>query len=323
MRAIQVQAHGDASVLVLHDLPVPEPKPLEARVRVAYAGLNFIDVYQRAGTYAMTLPFTPGQEGSGVVDAVGEGVTEVKVGDRVAWAVQGNGGAYAEFACVPAWKLVPLPEDVTLETAAALMLQGMTAHYLARSTYPLKPGDTALVHAAAGGVGLLLVQIAKRLGATVIATVGNAEKEQLARGVGADETINYREHDFETVIAASGRKLEVVYDSVGKDTFSKGLNLLKPRGMMVLYGGSSGQVEPFDLQILNRKGSLFVTRPSLGAYTLTREELLSRASELFAWLREGLSVRVDRTYDLADAAQAHRALEGRDTKGKVLLKVGA
>jgi NADPH2:quinone reductase len=321
MRAIQVQSHGDASALELRDLPTPDPKPGEARVRVSHAGLNFIDVYQRTGTYRMALPFTPGSEGSGVVDAVGEGVTEVRVGDRVAWAMQL--GSYAEFVVAPAWKLVPLPETVSLETGAALLLQGMTAHYLARSTYPLTAGDTALVHAAAGGVGLLLVQIAKRLGATVIATVGNDEKAQLTRDMGADEVINYREQDFETVIANSGRKLEVVYDSVGKDTFSKGLNLLKPRGMMVLYGGSSGQVEPFDLQVLNQKGSLFVTRPSLGAYTQTREELLSRANDLFAWLQDGLRVRVDRVYDLADAPQAHRALEGRDTKGKVLLKVGA
>jgi NADPH:quinone reductase len=320
MKAIRVHRPGDASSLELDDIAVPEPKPGEARVRVEKAGLNFIDIYQRSGLYKLPLPATLGMEGAGIVDAVGEGVTDVQVGTRVAWAMQL--GAYAEYAVVPAWKLAPLPDDINLEVGAALMLQGMTAHYLAKSTFALKPGHTALVHAAAGGVGLLLVQIAKRLGATVIATVGSEEKALLARGAGADEVINYNELDFESTtkdLAPDG--LEVVYDSVGKTTFLKGLNLLKPRGTMVLYGASSGPVEPLDLQILNQKGSLFVTRPSLGHYTLTRDEILWRAGELFAWLKDGLELRIDRSFPLEAVSEAHRYMEGRQTKGKVVLSV--
>lgn len=320
MKAIRVHRPGDASSLQLDDIAVPEPKPGEARVRVSHAGLNFIDIYQRSGLYKLPLPATLGMEGAGVVDAVGEGVTDVQVGARVAWAMQL--GSYAEFAMVPAWKLAPLPDGISLEMGAALMLQGMTAHYLAKSTFVLKPGHTALVHAAAGGVGLLLVQIAKRLGATVIATVGSEEKAALARDAGADHVVLYNETDFESAVkdlAPNG--LEVVYDSVGKTTFLKGLNLLKPRGTMVLYGAASGPVEALDLQVLNQKGSLFVTRPSLGHYTLSRDEILWRAGELFAWLREGLELRIDRSFALEDVSQAHRYMESRQTKGKVVLSV--
>ncbi|NJK44839.1 MAG: quinone oxidoreductase [Pleurocapsa sp. SU_196_0] len=320
MNAIRVHQQGDASSLTLDDIAVPEPKSGEARVRVAYTGLNFIDIYQRNGTYKIALPTTLGMEGSGVVDAVGEGVTDLRVGARVAWAMQL--GSYAEHAIVPAWKLAPLPDDISLETGAAVMLQGMTAHYLTQSTVALKPGDTVLVHAAAGGVGLLLVQIARRLGATVIATVGSEEKAGLARAAGAHRVINYNETDFEGAVKDfAPQGLEVVYDSVGRTTFLKGLNLLKPRGMMVLYGAASGPVEPLDLQVLNTRGSLFVTRPSLGHYTLSRDEILWRTGELFAWMKDGLEVRLDRTFRLQEAAEAHQYMESRQTKGKVVLRV--
>ena len=320
MRAIRVHAFGGAEVLQYEEAPLPVPGPGEARVKIEAAGVNFIDIYHRTGRYQGQLPMVLGVEAAGVVDAVGPQVTEVQVGDRVAYAMQQ--GTYAEYAVVPAWKLVPLPDAIDIRQAAAVMLQGMTAHYLTHNTYPLQPGETALVHAAAGGVGLLLVQIAKRRGARVIGTVSTEEKAALARQAGADEVIRYTEQDFEaeTRRLTGGAGVHVVYDSVGKATFGKSLNCLRPRGYMVLFGQSSGAVAPFDPQLLNTKGSLFLTRPSLGHYIADRKELLWRAGDLFAWIAAGeLNVRIDQTFPLAEAAEAHRSMEGRKTKGKVLL----
>lgn len=320
MKAIRIHEPGDADALIYDDVPAPEPGPGQARVRLEAVGLNFIDIYHRRGLYPAPRPFIPGMEGAGVVDALGAGVTGVAVGERVAYTMVI--GSYADYALVPAVKLAPVPAAVSTEQAAAVALQGMTAHYLALSTYPLKPGDTALVHAAAGGVGLLLVQIAKLCGARVIGTVSTAEKEELARGAGADEVIRYTEVDFEAEVKhlTGGRGVEVVYDSVGQTTFDKSLNCLKPRGMIALFGASSGPVPPFDAQILNQKGSLFLTRPSLGHYILDRQELLWRMGDLFKWMAAAdLHVRVDRTFPLAQAADAHRYMEARKTKGKVLL----
>lgn len=320
MWAVRLHEPGGAEAMRYETVPIPRPGVGEALVRVEAAGVNFIDVYKRSGLYKVPLPSTLGEEGAGTVAAVGEGVDDVRVGDRVAWA--GAMGSYAEYAAVPAAKLVPLPAEVDAVRGAALMLQGITAHYLAASTYPLREGDRCLVHAAAGGVGLLLVQIAKRRGAHVIATAGSDEKAELARQAGADEVIVYTRQDFveETRRLTGGRGVHVVYDSVGKTTFLPGLELLVPRGMMVLFGQSSGPVAPVDPQLLNQKGSLFLTRPTLGDYVATREELLWRAGELLAWVAAGeLSVRVGAEYPLADAAEAHRALEGRRTTGKVLL----
>jgi NADPH2:quinone reductase len=320
MKAIRLHSHGEADVLIYEDVPTPEPGVGEVRVKIGAAGLNFIDIYQRRGWYKIALPLVLGQEGAGTVDVLGEGVTEFKAGDRVAYA--SVLGAYADYAIVPAAKLVPVPSSVSIEQAAAVMLQGMTAHYLATSTFPLEKGHTALVHAASGGVGLLLTQIAKMRGARVIGTVGSAEKAELAKGAGADDVILYKEQDFEAEVKrlTNGAGVDVNYDSVGKDTFLKGLNILKPRGLMALYGQSSGQVEPIDPQLLSQKGSLFLTRPTLGSYTLTRAELLGRAGDLFQWMAAGkLNVRVDRTFKLSEAAGAHRYMEGRGTKGKVLL----
>ncbi|HZN10744.1 MAG TPA: quinone oxidoreductase, partial [Blastocatellia bacterium] len=283
-------------------------------------GVNFIDVYHRTGLYPLPLPFTPGMEGAGVVEAVGPDVTEVAAGDRVAYAM--TPGAYAEYAVVPAWRLVKVPAGVGLEQAAAAMLQGMTAHYLTTSTYPLKAGETALVHAAAGGVGLLLIQMAKAVGARVLGTAGTEAKAQLAREAGADEVILYAEQDFEQEVKrlTGGRGVQVVYDSVGKDTFLKSLNSLAPRGMLALFGQSSGPVAPFDPGLLAQKGSLFLTRPSLAQYAATRDDLLWRAGAVFDWIGAGrLKLRIDRTFPLAEAAEAHRQLEGRKTTGKVLL----
>jgi len=289
-------------------------------VKIEAAGVNFIDVYHRNGLYPGQLPITPGMEGAGVVDAIGLGVSELKPGDRVAYAmVQGS---YAEYAVVPAWKLVPIPDGVDIRSAAAVMLQGMTAHYLSHTTYPLRPGDTALVHAAAGGVGLLLVQLAKRCGARVIGTVSTGEKARLARQVGADEVILYTQTDFvaETKRLTDGAGVNVVYDAVGVATFDKSLNCLKPRGYMVLYGASSGPVPPLDPQVLNARGSLFLTRPTLGHYIADRAELLSRAGDLFEWMVAGeLQVRIDHAFSLSEAAEAHRYLEARKTQGKLLL----
>ncbi len=323
MHAIRFYEPGDPGQLVYEEVPVAEPKPGEVRVKVAATGVNFIETYQRKGAYTVSLPFTPGSEFAGVVDAVGNGVTDLKPGDRVATA-SGTAG-YAEFAYAPAPKLVPVPPGISLEQTAAVMLQGITAHYLACSTFPLKPGQTALVHAAGGGVGQLLVQIAKRCGAHVIGTASTEEKARLAREAGADEVILYTQVDFEveTKRLTGGAGVDVVYDGVGKDTFAHGLNVLKPRGYMVLFGQASGAVDPVNPQTLNQKGSLFLTRPTIGHYLLTREELLWRTGDLFNWLAAGeLKVRVDRTFPLIDAAAAHRYLEERQTKGKVLLIPG-
>jgi NADPH2:quinone reductase len=301
-------------------VPVPEPGPGEARVKLEAAGVNYIDIYHRTGQYKGALPLTLGQEGAGVVEAVGPNVTEVKPGDRVAYASQQ--GSYAEYQVVSSWRLVPVPAAISTQQAAAVMLQGMTAHYLCHSTYPLRPGDTALVHAAAGGVGLLLVQMAKRCGARVLGTVSTEEKAHLAREAGADEVILYTQTDFEAEVKrlTGGKGVSVVYDSVGKTTFDKGLNCLRPRGYMVLFGQSSGAVPPLDPQVLNAKGALFLTRPTLGFYTADRQELQSRTNDLFAWMASGeLKVRIDRTFPLAQAAEAHRHMEGRQSKGKVLL----
>ncbi len=320
MRAIRVHDYGGPEVLRLEDLPVPEPGPGEARVKIAAAGVNFIDIYHRSGQYKGVLPMTLGMEAAGVVDAVGPDVSDVQVGDRVVYAMRQ--GAYAEYAIVPATMLVRVPEGIDLHQAAAVMLQGMTAHYLAHSTYPLRPGDIALIHAAAGGVGLLLVQIAKRCGARVIGTVSTEEKAALAREAGADDIILYTQEDFSAAVRrlTDGAGVHVVYDSVGKTTFEGSLDCLRPRGYLVLFGQSSGAVPPFDPQVLNAKGSLFLTRPSLGHYLLTRDELLWRAGDLFAWMAAGeLKVRIDATYPLEQAAEAHRALASRATSGKLLL----
>jgi NADPH2:quinone reductase len=320
MKAIEVKQPGGPEAMELVELPVPQPKANEAVVKLAASGVNFIDVYHREGRYKVPLPFTPGQEGAGVVTAVGGDVKSVKVGDRVAWS--GPPGSYAEYAALPADLLVPIPEGVTDQQAAAAMLQGMTAHYLSHDTYPLKRGETALVHAAAGGVGMLLVQMAHNIGARVIATVSTAEKAKLAREAGADEVILYTQSDFETETKrlTGGKGVNVVYDSVGKTTFEKGLNVLRPRGFMVLFGGSSGAVPPFDLITLSQKGSLYVTRPSLGSYIATREELVARSGAVFGMIEAGkLKLRVEYTYPLAEAQRAHRDLEGRKTTGKLLL----
>ncbi len=321
MKAIRVQQTGGPEVLRLEDVDPPEPGPGEVRIRLEAAGLNFIDIYNRTGLYPMEAPFTPGREGAGVVDAVGEGVSEVEVGHRVAFA--GTPGAYAEQIVLPRERVVPVPDDVDLETAAAVMLQGMTAHYLATSTFPLSREHVALVLAAAGGVGHLLVQIAARRGARVIGTTSTREKAELARSAGADEVIRYDEDDLaeEARRLTDGEGVHVVYDSVGKATFEKSLDALRPRGYLVLYGQASGPVEPMDPQVLNRKGSLFLTRPSLAHYVADPDELLERAGDLFAWIRSGdLEVRIDRTFSLAEAPDAHRYMEARKTKGKVLLK---
>ena len=320
MKAIQVKQTGGPNVMELVELPVPEPKANEAVVQLAASGVNFIDVYHREGRYQVALPFIPGQEGAGAVTAVGADVTSVKVGDRVAWSYLL--GAYAEYAAVPADKLVLIPGGVSDQQAAAAMLQGMTAHYLAYDTYPLKRGETALIHAAAGGVGLLLVQMAHNIDARVIATVSTEEKARLAREAGADEIILYSQTDFEaeTKRITGGKGLDVVYDSVGRTTFEKGLNLLRPRGMMVLFGGSSGPVPPVDPITLTQKGSLFLTRPSLGNYIATREELVARTGAVFGMLTSGkLKLRIAHKYPLAEAQRAHRELEGRKTTGKLLL----
>lgn len=320
MKAIQVKQPGGPEVLEVVDLPVPEPRSNEAVVRLSASGVNFIDVYHREGRYKVPLPFVPGQEGAGVVTAVGSDVTAVKAGDRVAWT--GLLGGYAEYAAIPADRLVAIPEGVTDQQAAAAMLQGMTAHYLCHDTYVLKRGETALVHAAAGGVGLLLVQMAHNIGARVLATVSTEEKGKLAREAGADEIIYYTKSDFEieTKRLTDGKGVHVVFDSVGKTTFEKGLSVLRPRGMMVLFGGSSGAVPPFDLIALSQKGSLYVTRPTLVNYIASREELMSRSGAVFAMITAGkLKLRIPHTYPLAEAQRAHRELEGRKTTGKLLL----
>jgi NADPH2:quinone reductase len=320
MKAVRIHQPGSADVLRYEAVPLNEPGEGEVRIKIAAAGVNFIDVYHRTGLYPLNLPLTLGLEAAGVVDAVGPAVDDFKVGDKVAYS--SSQGAYAEYANVPAGRLVPVPVNLDLHAAAAAMLQGMTAHYLVYSTYPLKAGQIAFVHAAAGGVGLLLVQMAKQLGATVIGTVSTEEKAQLARNAGADHIILYTQTDFEaeTKRLTNGEGVHVVYDSVGQTTFDKSLNILRPLGMLALFGQSSGKVAAFDPQILNQKGSLFLTRPSLGHYVARREDLLWRSGDLFNWLDNGeLQLRIEHQLPLAEAAEAHRLLEGRKTSGKLLL----
>lgn len=320
MKAIRVHDTGGPEVLRYEDVPKPSPGPGQALVRIEAVGVNFIEVYQRTGLYKLPLPFTPGSEASGTVVEIGPQVATVSGGQRV--ASTNFAGAYAEYALAPTDRLVVLPDGANTRLGAAVMLQGMTAHYLVYSTYALSRQDTCLVHAAAGGMGLLLCQMARRLGARVIGTVSTEEKAALARDAGAHEVILYTKQDFvaETKRLTGGAGVQVVYDSVGRTTFAKGLDCLAPRGVMVLYGQSSGPVEPFDPQILNQKGSLFLTRPTLAHYVSTRPELLHRASEVLDWASKGsLKVRVGRELPLAGAAEAHRELEGRRTTGKVLL----
>lgn len=320
MKAIQVAEVGGPEVLRLVNLPVPDPKPNEVLVQIEAAGVNFIDVYFREGRYPAPLPFINGQEAAGVVVAVGSDVTTLRLGNRVAYT--SALGSYAEYAAVPADRLVKVPDELDFNQAAAAMLQGMTAHYLSHSTYPIKSGDTVLIHAAAGGVGLLLVQMAKNLGARVIGTAGSDEKAQLARHTGADEVIVYTKQDFETETRrlTEGQGVHVVYDGVGKDTFERDLKVLRPRGYVVLFGGASGPVPPFDLMQLTKHGSLFVTRPSLQHYIATREELEQRSNDVLQMIVRGdLKLRIHKTYPLAEAETAHRDLEGRKTTGKLLL----
>lgn len=323
-KALIVTEHGDRSVLAVRDVQIPAPAPEQVQVRVAAAGVNFIDVYKRQGVYPQETPFTLGEEGAGVVERVGSEVTDVSVGDRVAWG-QAAGSA-AELVNLPAKLVVPVPDDLDLQVAAAAMLQGMTAHYLVNSTWPVQEGQIALVHAAAGGVGQLLVQLITAKGATVVATAGTPEKLEIARGLGARHAIDYTGLSTDELAAAvreaAGRGVDVAYDGVGKATFDASLKSLRPRGMGVLFGGASGQVPPFDLQQLNRLGSLFVTRPSLGAYLQTREELLWRAEDILGALADGsLKLQVGGRYPLTDAADAYEALEGRATTGKLILTI--
>ena len=320
MKAIRIHQFGGPDVLQYEDVPDPTPKAGEALIKIDAAGVNFIDTYQRSGLYKVPLPVTLGQEGGGTVTAVGPGVNVVKAGDKVAWT--GILGSYAQSHAVPADRLIALPAGVTSKQGAAIMLQGMTAHYLACSTFPLKSGDTCLVHAGAGGVGLLLTQIAKIRGARVITTVSTDEKAKLSRDAGADHVVMYTSQDFEEEVKkiTGGKGVPVVYDSVGQTTFAKSLNCLAPRGMLVLFGQSSGPVPPFDPQVLAQKGSLFLTRPTLVNYIATREELQQRSSEIFGWIAAGkLRLRMEFEFPLKDAAKAHQALEGRKTTGKVLL----
>jgi len=320
MKAIRVHAPGGPEALRLEDVPEPQPGPGEAVVRLEATGVNFIEVYQRKGQYPLQTPFTPGAEGAGTVVAVGEGVTMPRVGERV--ASETLSGAYAELAKTKAERLVRLPDGVEGPVGASIMLQGITAHYLATSTYPIQRGDRCLIHAVSGGVGLLLCQIAKRRGAWVVGTTSTPEKATFARDAGADEVILYTEQDFVAEVRrlTGGKGVQVVYDSVGKTTFDGSLDCLVPRGMMVLFGQSSGPVPPLDPQVLNRKGSLYLTRPTIAHYAATREELTARASELFSWIEDGwLRVHIDRTLPLGEASAAHVALESRRTVGKVLL----
>lgn len=320
MKIIHVREPGGPEKMQLVDVPAPQPGSRQALVRMAAIGVNFIDVYFRTGLYKADLPIVLGNEGAGTVEAVGAEVTEVAVGDRVAWAM--HRGCYAEYAAVPAHMLVKLPAGLDFPQGAAAMLQGMTAHYLTHSTYALKPGDTCLVHAAAGGTGALIVQMAKIAGARVLGTVSTEEKARVARDAGADETILYTKQDFEAEVKrqTDGRGVDVVYDSVGQSTFAKSLNCLRPRGVMALFGQSSGPVPPFDPNLLNGKGSLFLTRPSLAHHLLSRDELVWRAGDVLGWIASGkLKLRIQHTYPLAEAAAAHRDLEGRKTAGKLLL----
>jgi NADPH:quinone reductase len=320
MKAIRILQHGGPEALKIEEVPLPIPGEEQALIRLEAIGVNFIDVYHRTGLYKVAPPFTPGMEGAGVVESVGKNVKDIQPGDRVAYAM--TMGSYADHAIVPSWQLIKLPGGVDTRLGAAIMLQGMTAHYLTQTTYPVKSGDSILVHAAAGGVGLLVIQMAKKKGARVIGTVSTDEKAKLAREAGADEVIFYTRQDFETETKrlTQAKGVQVVYDSVGKSTFEKSLSCLVPRGMMVLFGQSSGPVPPFDPGLLAAKGSLFLTRPSLTQYAATRQELLHRAGEVLEWVASGaLRVRIEKTFPLIQAPEAHRQLEGRMTTGKVLL----
>jgi len=321
MKAVRVHETGGPEKLILEDLPVPSPGPGQALVKIHAIGLNFIDVYFRTGLYKSPLPFIPGQEAAGVVESINGDDAGIKPGDRVAYA--GTLGAYAEYALVQCSRLVQLPDDLSYESAAAVMLQGMTAHYLTCSTFPLRKGETVLLHAAAGGVGLLLTQMAKKIGAKVIGTVSTEEKAALAREAGTDHVILYSRQDFEQEVKkiTEGRGVDVVFDSVGRTTFEKGLNCLRRRGMMVLFGQSSGTVPPLEVNSLNARGSLYVTRPGLPHYTASRDELLWRAGDVLGWVADkSLKIRIDRVYPLSEAARAQQSLEGRETAGKVLIK---
>ena len=320
MKAIQVSQPGPPEAMQFVDLPIPEPKANEALVKIEAVGVNFIDVYHREGRYKLPIPFTPGSEMAGTVTKVGADVKDFKPGDRVAQT--GVVGSYAEYQSVPADRLVKLPDHVDFKTAAAAMLQGGTMHYLMRSSYPLKAGETALVHAAAGGMGLLLTQFGKKIGAHIIGTAGSDEKVKMAKDNGTDEVINYSTQDFvaEVKRITGGKGVDVVYDGVGKSTFEGSLNCLRPRGYMILFGGASGAVPPFDPLTLTQKGSLFLTRPSLTHYTLTREEYVWRMTDVLNMIAAGdLKIHIGQTYKLADAAQAHRDLEARKTTGKTIL----
>lgn len=320
MKAIRIHEFGGPEVLRIEDVPVPQAGPGQALIKISAIGVNYLDIYHRTGVYPLPLPLTPGTEAAGVIAALGEGVTDLAEGQRVAYA--GPIGAYAEYAVVPAARLVPLPKGTSDEQAAAVLLQGMTAHYLVDGIFPVKSGDRVLIHAAAGGVGQLLVQMAKRRGAQVFGTVSTKEKAAQVRELGADEVILYTSQDFEVEVKqlTDGRGVDVVYDSVGRDTFEQSLNSLRPRGMMVLFGQSSGVVPPIDPNILQHKGSLFLTRPTLGHYTATREELLFRAGAVFDAIADGsLKLQIAQSYPLAEAAQAQRDLAGRATAGKLLL----
>jgi NADPH:quinone reductase len=321
VKAVFVEQPGGPENLKYADLPTPQPGPGQALVKIAASGVNFIDIYFRTGLYKADPPIVLGMEAAGVIEAIGPNVTDVKPGDRVAYAM--SRGSHAEYAAVPAWQLVPIPDGVDFKTAAGIMLQGMTAHYLTHSTFALKPGDTCLIHAAAGGVGLLLVQIAKKLGATVFGTASTDEKAELAREAGADHVIVYTGTDFQPEVkrATNNRGVDVVYDSVGASTFMKSLDSLRPRGMMVTFGNASGPVPAIEPLLLSQKGSLFLTRPTLAQYAATREELLSRSGDLFRWLQDGsLKLHIDRTYRLSETADAQRALASRKTTGKLVLE---
>jgi NADPH2:quinone reductase len=320
MQAIQILTTGSADVLTLRDLPTPTPGPGEALIRIKASGVNFIDTYFREGRYPAHLPYTLGQEGSGIVESIGPNVTDIKPGDQVAWC--GIPGTYAQFAVAPTSRLVPIPEGVSFNDAAAALTQGITAHYLTHSTYAIQPGDEVLIHAGAGGTGLLFIQMAKSLGARVITTVSTEEKAALARSAGADDIILYTKEDFAARVKqlTNGRGLPVVYDSVGKTTFEQSLQCLRPRGLMVLFGGSSGAVPPFDLIRLSTMGSLYVTRPTMKDYIATPADLQARVKDLFDGIANGtLKLRAEHIYPLDEAAQAHRDLESRKTTGKLLL----
>lgn len=320
MKSIRIHKFGNANVLKYEDTEKPEPKENEIRVKLEAIGVNFIDVYHRTELYPNKLPFIPGMEGSGTVDKVGKGVSDLKQGDRVAYAM--NVGSYAEYCIVPAWKLVKIPDGIDFKTACAAMLQGMTAHYLAHSTFKLNDNHDILLHAAAGGVGLLLVQMAKKIGAKVIGTVGNKEKAKLAKENGADEIIIYTEEDFEEKVKElmNGNGVDVVYDSVGKATFLKSLNCLKRRGMLVSFGQSSGAIPEFNTRILSEKGSLYLTRPTLADYASNKEEISQRTTDIFSWIKnKELKIRVHNVFKLSEAKEAHKELEGRRSSGKVLL----